>query len=143
MATNVPTSPQNHPSTCPSAPPSVWAPQVKDSPSRLPLSAPGPDALKPSGCKKNEEGARARREDGSGKTSNTPNNDGSVDEHEETADGNRGDGWFFDLFLPPQVVGHPFIRGWFLRNLPVHVPSGRLLKEHHVALLSLTTRGPY
>lgn len=78
-----------------------------------------------------------------GKTSNTPDNDGSADEHEEAAAGNRGDGWFFDLLLPPQVVGHPFIRGWFLRNLPVHVPSGRLLKEHHVALLSLTTRGPY
>lgn len=47
------------------------------------------------------------------------------------------------LISPPQVVRHPFIRGRFLGSLPVHVPSGRLLKEHHVALLSLTTRGPY
>lgn len=63
------------------------------------------------------------------------------------ADGNTGRwggvGGFFDVFLPPQVVLHPLIRGRFLRNLPVLVPSGRLLKEHHVALLSLTTRGPY
>lgn len=59
------------------------------------------------------------------------------------AGGNTGRRGFFDVFLPPQVVLHPLIRGRFLRNLPILVPSGRLLKEHHVALLSLTTRGPY
>lgn len=156
IATNVPTARRT---TRLSAPGPVCASQVKASHLGSPPSAPGPGPVRrlclylPSSPRTvrrmrnllaREAETRGRiREDGGEDVKYAQQRWFRRTKHEEAAAGNRGDGWFFDLFLPPQVVRHPFIRGWFLRNLPVHVPSGRLLKEHHVALLSLTTRGPY